>query len=105
MYKQFFGLRENPFSVNPDPRFLFLTSQTKEALDNLTYGIQSRQGLVLLTGEAGTGKTTLLNRLLDWLHQQQTPTAFIFNSHINVSDFFDFILEDSVVAAGIKALI
>ncbi len=94
MYKQFFGLRENPFSVNPDPRFLFLTSQTKEALDNLTYGIQSRQGLVLLTGEVGTGKTTLLNRLLDWLHQQQTPTAFIFNSHIEVSDFFDLILAD-----------
>jgi general secretion pathway protein A len=94
MYKQFFGLRENPFSVNPDPRFLFLTPQTKEALDNLTYGIQSRQGLVLLTGEVGTGKTTLLNRLLDWLHQQQTPTAFIFNSHIEVSDFFDLILAD-----------
>jgi type II secretory pathway predicted ATPase ExeA len=94
MYKQFFGLRENPFNVNPDPRFLFLTPQTQEALDELTYGIQARKGLILLTGEVGTGKTTLLNRLLDWLHQQQTPTAFIFNSHLEISHLFDFILAD-----------
>jgi general secretion pathway protein A len=69
MYKQFFGLRENPFNVNPDPRYLFLTPQTREALDDLTYGIQSRQGLILLTGEVGTGKTTLIYRLLEWLHR------------------------------------
>jgi general secretion pathway protein A len=94
MYKQFFGLRENPFNVNPDPRFLFLTPQTQEALDELTYGIQARKGLILLTGEVGTGKTTLLNRLLDWLHQQQTPTAFIFNSHLEINHLFDFILAD-----------
>lgn len=94
MYKQFFGLRENPFNANPDPRYLFLTPQTQEALDELTYGIQTRKGLILLTGEVGTGKTTLINRLLDWLHQQQTPTVFIFNSHLEASHLFDFILED-----------
>ncbi len=94
MYKQFFGLRENPFNVNPDPRYLFLTPQTQEALDDLTYGIRARQGLILLTGEVGTGKTTLIYRLLDWLHQQQTPTAFIFNSHLEISHLFDFILAD-----------
>ncbi|MGC2727504.1 MAG: AAA family ATPase [Candidatus Acidiferrales bacterium] len=94
MYKQFFGLRENPFNVNPDPRYLFLTPQTREALDDLTYGIQTRQGLVLLTGEVGTGKTTLIYRLLEWLHQQQTPTAFIFNSHLEINHLFDFILAD-----------
>jgi general secretion pathway protein A len=92
MYKQFFGLRENPFNVNPDPRYLFLTPQTREALDDLTYGIQARQGLILLTGEVGTGKTTLIYRLLEWLHQQQTPTAFIFNSHLEINHLFDFIL-------------
>ena len=54
MYKNFFGLRENPFNVNPDPRFLYLTPQTREALDELTYGIQNRKGLILLTGEVGT---------------------------------------------------
>jgi len=94
MYKHFFGLRENPFNVNPDPRYLFLTPQTQEALDDLTYGIQARKGLILLTGEVGTGKTTLINRVLDWLRQQQTPTAFIFNSHLEISHLFDFILAD-----------
>lgn len=94
MYKQFFGLRENPFSVNPDPRYLFLTSQTRDAWDTLVYGIETHKGLILLTGEVGTGKTTLINRLLDWLRQQQTPTAFIFNSHLETRHLFDFILAD-----------
>jgi len=94
MYKQFFGLSENPFNVNPDPRYLFLTPQTREALDGLTCGIHDRKGLMLLTGEVGTGKTTLINRLLDWLHQQGTPTAFIFNPHLETSHLFEFILAD-----------
>jgi type II secretory pathway predicted ATPase ExeA len=94
MYKNFFGLHENPFNVNPDPRFLCLTPQIQEALEQLTYGIQNRKGLILLTGEVGTGKTTLINYLLDWLHQHKTPTAFIFNSHLNVKHLFDFILND-----------
>jgi general secretion pathway protein A len=94
MYKNFFGLRENPFNINPDPRFLHRTPRIQEALDQLTYGVQSRKGLLLLTGEVGTGKTTLINHLLDWLRQRQTPTAFIFNSHLNVSHLFDFILND-----------
>jgi general secretion pathway protein A len=94
MYKQFFGLNENPFNVNPDPRYLYLTPQTREALDVLTYGIHARKGLMLLTGEVGTGKTTLLNRLLDSLHQQRMPTAFIFNPHLGIGHLFDFILGD-----------
>jgi general secretion pathway protein A len=94
MYKHYFGLSENPFNVNPDPRYLYLTPQTQEALDGLTYGIHSRKGLMLLTGEVGTGKTTLLNRILDWLRQQKTPTAFIFNSHLETGHLFDFILAD-----------
>ena len=60
MYQKFFGLRESPFNVNPDPRYLFLTKQIQEALAGLTYGIQNRKGFILLTGEVGTGKTTLL---------------------------------------------
>src|SRR5271168_568088 len=72
MYQKFFGLRESPFNVNPDPRYLFLTKQIQEALAGLTYGIQNRKGFILLTGEVGTGKTTLLNRLLDWLHGQSS---------------------------------
>ena len=94
MYKQFFGLRTNPFSVNPDPRFMFLTRHSQEALACLTYGIQSRRGFVLLTGEVGTGKTTLLNKLLDWLRGQRVATAFIFNSQLDVPEMFDYMLAD-----------
>jgi general secretion pathway protein A len=94
MYQKFFGLREGPFNVNPDPRYLFLTRQMQEALAGLTYGIQNRKGFILLTGEVGTGKTTLLNRLLDWLHGQRVSTAFIFNSQMDVNQLFDFIMAD-----------
>ena len=94
MYKEFFGLRANPFNVNPDPRYLFLTRHTEEALACLTYGIQSRKGFVLLTGEVGTGKTTLINKLLEWLRTQQVPTAFIFNSRMNVPQFLDYMMAD-----------
>ena len=94
MYKSFFGLRENPFNINPDPRFLHRTPRIQEALEQLTYGVQNRKGLLLLTGEVGTGKTTLINHLLDWLRERKTPTAFIFNSHLKVNHLFDFILND-----------
>ncbi len=94
MYQRFFGLRENPFTVNPDPRYLFMTQRTQEALAALTYGIQNRKGFILLTGEVGTGKTTLLNRILDWLHTQRVATAFVFNSMLNVRQLFDFIMSD-----------
>jgi general secretion pathway protein A len=94
MYKNFFGLRENPFRVNPDPRYLYLTPQTQKALDELTYGVQHCKGLILLTGEVGTGKTTLVHYLLNWLREQNRSTAFIFNSHLTVNHLFDFILTD-----------
>jgi general secretion pathway protein A len=90
----FFGLRENPFAVSPDPNYLFMTPQIQKAWDALAYGIQSREGIILLTGEAGTGKTTLINRLLNWLHERRMPTAFIFNSHLEPRHLFDFMLAD-----------
>jgi type II secretory pathway predicted ATPase ExeA len=98
MYKSFFGLKENPFNVNPDPRFLFLTQQIEEALAGLMYGIQTRKGFITLTGEVGTGKTTLINRLLDWLHQRHVRTAFLFNSRMNSNHLFDFILAEFEIA-------
>jgi len=94
MYKSFYGLKENPFNVNPDPRFLYLTKQIEEALTGLMYGIQTRKGFITLAGEVGTGKTTLVNRLLDWLHQRRVRTAFLFNSRMNSSQLFDFILAE-----------
>jgi type II secretory pathway predicted ATPase ExeA len=94
MYKAFFGLKENPFNMTTDPRYLYLTRGTQEALGHLTYGIESHKGFILLTGEVGTGKTTLLNKLLESLNQQGVATAFVFNSRLNESQFFDYMMTD-----------
>jgi len=103
MYKSFFRLKENPFNVNPDPRFLFLTSQIEEALTCLMYGLQTRKGFMTLTGEVGTGKTTLINRLLDWLHVRRARTAFLFNSRMNSNQLFDFILAEFEIVCESKS--
>jgi general secretion pathway protein A len=94
MYKSYFGLKDNPFNVNPDPRYLFLTKEIEEALSGLMYGVQNRKGFITLIGEVGTGKTTLINRLVEWLHQRRVRTAFLFNSRMNTSQLFDFILAE-----------
>ena len=103
MYKSFFGLKESAFNVNPDPRFLFLTKQIEEALTGLMYGIQTRKGFITLTGEVGTGKTTLINRLLDWLHHRRARTAFLFNSRMNTSQLIDFILAEFEIQCESKS--
>jgi general secretion pathway protein A len=103
MYKSFYGLKENPFNVNPDPRFLFLTQQIEEALTGLMYGIQTRKGFITLTGEVGTGKTTLINRLLDWLHHRKARTAFLFNSRMNSRQLLDFILAEFDIPCDSKS--
>jgi general secretion pathway protein A len=90
----FFGLRENPFAVSPDPKYIFTTPEIQESWEALLYGVRSHSGIILLTGEAGTGKTTLINRLLDWLRERHMPTAFIFNSHLERRHLFDFMLAD-----------
>ncbi|MBI4164332.1 MAG: AAA family ATPase [Acidobacteria bacterium] len=94
MYHKFYGLSENPFNVNPDPRYLYVTEHIQEALACLRYGIENRKGFILLTGEVGTGKTTLLNKLLETLRQKGIASAFIFNSRLNTVQFFDFMLAD-----------
>ena len=94
MYKKFFGLKENPFNVTPDPRYLYSTPHTEEALACLTYCVQGRKGFVLLTGDVGTGKTTLLNKLLEWLRQEQVATAFVFNPRLNTLQFLDYMMSD-----------
>ena len=98
----FFGLRENPFNISPDPRYLSFNPRIQAALDAITCGIRTGQGLMLLTGEVGSGKTTLTNYLLNWLRQQHIPTSFIFNSHLNVGDLLDFVLFDFGIACESK---
>jgi len=93
MYENFYRLKARPFNVTPDPRFLFLSESHKEALANLLYGIQERKGFVLLIGEVGTGKTTLLHTLLGRL-EDDTKTAFIFNTRLGSKDFFQYLFEE-----------
>ncbi len=96
----FFGLRRNPFHVNPNPRELFWTPQTLRALSEITAGIEAGSSLIILSGEPGTGKTTLINHLLSSLRQRQAPVAFVFNSHLDVDNLFDFILADFGIHEG-----
>jgi len=79
MYEAFFGLRELPFSLTPDPRFLWLSETHEEGLAALYYGITRRKGFILLTGEVGAGKTTLLRAVLERL-PPETETALILNT-------------------------
>src|SRR5271165_101642 len=94
MYNAFFGFTQNPFNMSPDPSFLFRSLQHEEALANLIYGLQSRKGFILLTGEVGTGKTTMLECLRDFLSSQQIVFASLFNSRLTVEQFFEMISYD-----------
>lgn len=91
---RYFGLRENPFNVNPNPGYLYLNQKTGRVLEEMAAAIQARKGLIVLTGDAGTGKTTVINRLKQWLHKQRTPTAFIFNPHLEVNELFQLMLAE-----------
>ncbi len=94
IYGQYFGLRASPFGVNPDPRFLYYMPRVREALAALNYGITERKGCVILTGEVGTGKTTLLKAVLDSFAEDRVATAFLFNPRLEVLDFLEFVLTD-----------
>lgn len=94
MYNAFFGFSESPFNLSPDPSFLYRSAQHEEALANLIYGVQGRKGFIVLSGEVGTGKTTMLECLLDYLDGQRIEYAFIFNSRINSDQFFEMIAYD-----------
>ena len=94
MYNAFFGFSENPFSLSPDPAFFYRSEQHEEALANLVYGVQARKGFIVLSGEVGTGKTTMLECLRDYLEAQYIEFAFVFNSRINTDQFFEMIAYD-----------
>jgi general secretion pathway protein A len=94
MYNAFFGFTQNPFNMSPDPAFLFRSTQHEEALASLIYGVQSRKGFIALTGEVGTGKTTILECLRDFLNSQQIAFASLFNSRLTVEQFFELLAYD-----------
>jgi general secretion pathway protein A len=99
MYKAFFNLQSNPFAGSPDPRFMYMMPHTREALATLEYGISARKGFIVLTGEVGTGKTTLLRRALATMDQSRVFSSFIFNPRLDVLDFLEFILADFGISA------
>jgi len=94
MYNAFFGFDQNPFNMSPDPAFFFRSAQHEEVLANLIYGVQSRKGFIVLTGEVGTGKTTMLECLRDFLAGQQISFASLFNSRLTVEQFFELFAHD-----------
>src|SRR5215468_10991294 len=90
MYCDFYQMRERPFNVTADPKFLYLNARYREALASLHYGITQRKGFITLIGEAGTGKTTLLKKLLDDL-DQTTRTVFVFNTNVTFDEILEYI--------------
>jgi general secretion pathway protein A len=95
MYETYYGLKENPFNVTPDPKFIFLGENHQEALAHLLYGVRERKGFVVVTGEVGSGKTTLIHYLLNKFNgNDNTKAAYLFNTKLSANDFIQFILKD-----------
>ncbi len=99
MYLEFYGLAERPFTTTPDPRFLYQTPGHREALAQLAYGVADHKGFLVLTGEVGTGKTTLLHALRQGLNGT-TATAFVFDSTLPFDGLLEYVLEDFGVASA-----
>ncbi|MEE4310411.1 MAG: AAA family ATPase, partial [candidate division KSB1 bacterium] len=93
MYTEFYGLREMPFNLTPDPRFLYESASHREGLAQMAYGINHRRGFIVLTGEVGTGKTTLIRTLLEQL-DSSTRTAYLYHAILGAKSLFQSILRD-----------
>jgi general secretion pathway protein A len=93
MYQEFYGLREIPFSMAPDPKYLFRTESLNEVFANLQYGIENGKGLVVVTGEVGTGKTTILRSMLQSL-DQSILAAYVFNPLLSTTEFFEILASE-----------
>ena len=91
MYERFFGLRERPFDLVPNPRFLYLTGRQREALSNLRYGLTTPRGLTLLIGEAGTGKTTLVQAMLSDVDRETVECVLLSNPTLTRGEFYEFL--------------
>ena len=99
MYLEFYKLREKPINVTSDPNFLYMSKRHKEAFTHLIYGIEERKGFIEITGEVGTGKTTLCRALLNKLNSQ-TKASFIFNSNLSEVQLLQAIVEDFGITVG-----
>ena len=90
MYAEFYGLKELPFALTPDPRFIYFTPSHTEVMANLHYGIESGKGLIVVTGEVGTGKTTILRWMMQRL-ERTVMVAYLFNPRLSVTEFYQHI--------------
>ena len=91
MYEAFYGLRERPFELTPNPRFLFMTPRHREALTTLEYGLTARTGIALLIGDAGTGKTTLVHAALQSQRTQEGMAVYLNNPSLTRQEFVEFL--------------
>jgi general secretion pathway protein A len=94
VYEGFFGFRERPFELTSDPRFLFLSPSHKEALSNLAYGVAARKSLTVIVGEVGSGKTTLVHRILTGATDRKTHCMFLKDPHVTPDDFALFLIRE-----------
>jgi general secretion pathway protein A len=90
VYSEFYGLKELPFALTPDPRFIYFTPSHTEVMANLHYGIESGKGLIVVTGEVGTGKTTILRWMMQRL-ERTVMVAYLFNPRLSVTEFYQHI--------------
>jgi len=97
MYEDYFGFNRPPFSITPDPRFFYDNPVYREAFASLRYGIEARKGFIVITGEAGTGKTTLLKVFMQGA-EATIHTAFIFNPKLTATELLRLILNDLGIA-------
>src|SRR5262245_32863422 len=91
MYERFFGLHERPFDLLPNPRFLYLSSRQREAFSSLQYGLTTPKGLTLLIGEAGTGKTTLVQAALSELDADNVECVLVSNPTLTRDEFYEYL--------------
>ncbi len=94
MYCQYYGLKEKPFNITSDPAFFFLSSSHREALSHLTYGVNERKGIIVISGEVGTGKTTLCRVFLNQSQQKNIKTALIINPNFSTKELLEAIVAD-----------
>ncbi len=102
MYCEYYGLRERPFNVTSDPAFFFLSSSHREALSHLVYGINERKGVIVISGEIGTGKTTLCRVFLEQTMQKNVKTAFIINPNFSTKELLEAIVADFGISVSKK---
>jgi general secretion pathway protein A len=100
LYNGFFKLEQDPFRLTPDPRFFYVTTHHREALAGLVHSVRNRAGLAVLTGDAGTGKTTLLQVLRNWMDSRQFVAAVFTNPALSRAEFYDFLLVQMGVECG-----